>query len=345
MQKNRVNLLLIIITIILIASISTLIYLESTNYYKFKDKSQSNFNYLEDKLMESNITDFIYQLKNYYKIMPELLTLRLSDNSKDFIYLFSIHGNENLPRTMDYFDRPNTIFNVFYSNTLKLSNSDYTLQAEYSVHSKNNFYTLLRNISISLVLYLFIIFCLLIYAESNKSEHILKNKDSTIIKRDNYNKDYLPVEQKISNELKKSASFDQDLVLILVGSSDNLIKKNEQDFLNILNKYFPFNDLIFRYDENTFGILLPNLDLEKGIQQIEKFDQTFVSSSINTLKFPVMFGLSSRNGRLISGNIILKEAKAALNKARSDKDFPIIGFRPNPARYREYLSKLKKNNI
>ncbi|MCK5674761.1 MAG: hypothetical protein KAH95_15380 [Spirochaetales bacterium] len=147
--------------------------------------------------------------------------------------------------------------------------------------------------------------------------------------------------QKISDELKKSAAFDQDLVLTLIGSTGNFIFNNASEFNEILNKHFPFHDLIFRYDDNIFGILLPNTDLEQGIHQIEIFDQIFVSSSTKSLKFPIMFGLSSRNGRLISGNIILKEAKAALLKAKSDNDFPIMGFRPNPARYREYISKLK----
>ena len=344
MKRSRVKLLLIIFSIIFIGLISALIIFESINYSNNVDKSRNNFKYLENRLIESNISIFISGMKDYYRIMPELLAFRLSNNAEEIIYLFSIPGIEDLLSKADYFDRSNTIYNNYHMSKIKLSNSYYTIQAVYYVQTKNNLYLLLKNISIALFIYLFLIFCLLIYTYSNKTAQIVlqNNNQKAIINKIGNDKNYLPPEQKITDELKKSASFDQDLVLILIGSSENLIKKNESEFLNILNKYFPFNDLIFRYDDNTFGILLPNLDLEKGIQQIEKFDQTFVSSSINTLKFPIMFGLSSRNGRLISGNIILKEAKAALNKAKSDKDFPIIGFRPNPARYREYLSKLKQ---
>jgi len=205
---------------------------------------------------------------------------------------------------------------------------------------QNNIYLLLKRISIILIIYAAIIIILLSYIYSGKKNKIitaLPNSYGNTVKEIKLNLS----DQKITDELKKSASFDHDIVLTLIGAPDNFIKNNELDFLDVLKKHFIFQDLIFRFDQNIFGVLIPNADLEEGIQQIEKFDQTFVNSESNSLKFPIMFGLSSRNGRLISGNIILKEAKAALNKAMSDKNFPIIGFRPNPALYREYLSKLK----
>jgi len=208
------------------------------------------------------------------------------------------------------------------------------------VIATHNIYLLLKRISITLIIYLVIIIVLLKYIYSIKKDKIIEvtpNSKNNTVKEIKHN---LP-DQKITDELKKSASFDHDIVLTLIGAPDNFIKNNEIEFLDILQKYFIFQDLIFRFDENTFGVLIPNADLEEGIQQIEKFDHNFVNSESNSLKFPIMFGLSSRNGRLISGNIILKEAKAALIKAMSDTNFPIIGFRPNPALYREYLSKLK----
>ena len=158
------------------------------------------------------------------------------------------------------------------------------------------------------------------------------------------NSDFHTPHQIVTDELKKSASFDQDLSLTLIGSQSNHISNNAYEFREILNSHFPFHDLIFRYSDNIYGVLLPNTDLEQGIHQIEIFDQKFVGNSGNFLKFPIMFGISSRNGRLISGNTILKEADTALKKAMRDKNFPIIGFRPNPAHYREYLSKLKSKS-
>ncbi|MCD6398000.1 MAG: hypothetical protein J7L71_10725, partial [Spirochaetaceae bacterium] len=158
----------------------------------------------------------------------------------------------------------------------------------------------------------------------------------------NVNNSHNPNIQKISDELKKSASFDHDIVLILTASTGNQINQNTTEFEKILKSYFPFHDLIFKLDNDTFGILVPNTDLESGIKLVENFDQTFVSTG--KLKFPIMFGLSSRNGRLISGNTIINEARAALKKAMRNRNFPIIGFKPNPARYREYLSKTKNSS-
>ncbi len=229
-------------------------------------------------------------------------------------------------------------FTLFFFETIEINNSNVTFSMD-TVLTHENIYILLVKFSIILAIYLTSLIILLIYINSNKKESIKKFvlDDNSTVKMDS------EPNQIITNELRKSASFDQDIVLTLVGSHENNIKQNRSDFYNMLKKQFPFHDLIFKYDDNTFGILLPNMDLEKGIKQIEKFDQLFVSSSSTSLKFPIMFGLSSRNGRLISGSIILKEAKAALNKSMSDKNFPIIGFRPNPAQYREYLSKQKIN--
>ena len=232
-----------------------------------------------------------------------------------------------------------SVFTVLFFEAIEINNSSITFSLD-SIFTHKNIFFILVKFSIILAIYLLSIILLLIFLNSN----------NTVLKKVNFIDDNpkvnneLNLNQIISNELRKSASFDQDIVLALVSSQKNNIKENRSEFFNLLKKQFLFNDLIFKYNDNIFGILLPNVDLEKGIQQIEKFDQLFVSSGSKSLNFPLSFGLSSRNGRLISGSIILKEAKASLNKSMIDKNFPIIGFRPNPAQYREYLFKQKNIN-
>ena len=50
-------------------------------------------------------------------------------------------------------------------------------------------------------------------------------------------------------------------------------------------------------------------------------------------------GLSSRNGRLVSGKRLIREAAFALDKTGKEGEETIIGFRPDPGKFREYISK------
>ena len=53
-------------------------------------------------------------------------------------------------------------------------------------------------------------------------------------------------------------------------------------------------------------------------------------------KADIWSGLSSRNGRLVDGKRIMGECIAALGRARKTGS-RIVGFEPDPDRYRNYL--------
>ena len=53
---------------------------------------------------------------------------------------------------------------------------------------------------------------------------------------------------------------------------------------------------------------------------------------------PLFMGISSRSGRLVDAQRLEKEAAAALDKARYEKDTRIVAFRPDPDKYRIYLA-------
>ena len=344
MYKHILSVTILLLSIILLTVISALFIFESIEINRHKEQSSIAFANLENSLSSSSISQFSSQMRNYYFRMPTLKTLQIKNDQNLPIYFFADSKIDLKTIHNDFASRFSSIYNIVYANEVTLDNSKYNLEAVFTILTKSRLFNLLMKISVIFFIYLVLLICILIYiysdrANSNKNYLTTTNSDpgSGLVS----DSDYHDPAQKITDELKKSAAFDQDLVLTLIGSPEKLIFNNASEFEEILNRHFPFHDLIFRYEDNIFGILLPNTDLEQGIHQIELFDQTFVSSSTKSLKFPIMFGLSSRNGRLISGNIILKEAKAALKKAMNDNGFPIVGFRPNPARYREYLSKLK----
>ncbi|MCF6334730.1 MAG: hypothetical protein L3J12_03205 [Spirochaetales bacterium] len=375
MNKGHTTTIITIISVLVLVLLSTIFVSESIRVNRIKMTAQNRFDNIEIWLNEGKFSEYKSNLTLYSNNIPNLILLTVKNPEGSSIYLFSSTNINPKIQNEIFYKEQNSYFNTFYKGTIYLNNNIYSLEGIFLTFTQERAYLLFVKSGLIIFLYLIFIICLLIYQKkssipnyvrpesisatdsaptADNNENSLKqipreenetSSDSNIESPDRNESDDETDKQeeykdKIGNELKKAAAFDQDIVLVLVGSQGNSISENSDYFHEILKRNFPFHDLIFHYSDNVFALLLPNTDLEQGIHQIELFDQIFVSAP-GSFKFPIMFGLSSRNGRLISGHIILKEAHAALNKAMCEPHYPIIGFRPNPARYREYLSKMK----
>lgn len=144
--------------------------------------------------------------------------------------------------------------------------------------------------------------------------------------------------ERLNSELERSASFEQDLVLILMDSDAEDKTDTRNNLANLAVSFFSFRDLIFEYGGAGLAIILPNIDLEHGIRMTEEFIQKLAKSNFDSPS-QLYFGISSRIGRLLEGQRLLTEAETALEKAEKEKTNRIIGFKVNPDRYREYLTK------
>ena len=145
--------------------------------------------------------------------------------------------------------------------------------------------------------------------------------------------------ERLSAELKRAASFDQDLVLLLCtvrGAS-----KEGKQFAAIAEtacEFFNFRDLSFEYGSSGIGVIIPNIDLDQGIDRAEIFmEKAKLILSHTRRNIKIVSGLSARNGRLISGDRIIREAEGALKKAW-DEPNGIVAFRVDPQKYRQYIS-------
>ena len=141
------------------------------------------------------------------------------------------------------------------------------------------------------------------------------------------------LEERLSLELERAASFDQDLVLVILrysGSGDNQFEQ----FTSQVKEKYSYNDLAFEAGDNAMAIIDPNKDLDASIKDIQSFLKGLEDSLEGAT---ISAGLSSRNGRLISGNRLIREASISLNK--TDFENPIVGFRSDPERFREFLGK------
>jgi GGDEF domain-containing protein len=144
--------------------------------------------------------------------------------------------------------------------------------------------------------------------------------------------DYL--QDRLSAELKRSAAFEQDLVL-LVAEIDAADGGQEafRKFAEKLVEFFSFKDLAFKLGENGAAVILPNVDLPTGLRFAEEF-----MSKVREAQHDAAIGLSARAGRLVDGGRLLREAQGAVVRARSGGKYQIMAFKPDPERYRNFVA-------
>jgi hypothetical protein len=148
---------------------------------------------------------------------------------------------------------------------------------------------------------------------------------------------------RLTSELHRCATSEQDLVLLLMECGDNvncdskLYKKIADEAVDMFN----LQDLTFEYKDSGLTVIIPNGDINLGIALAEKFRnriyKTCHDSFHNNNDF--LIGLSSRSGRLIDAERLLQEAVRALEKAREEEQSPIIAFKSDPEKYRDFIRK------
>ncbi len=94
--------------------------------------------------------------------------------------------------------------------------------------------------------------------------------------------------------------------------------------------YFGFKDISFEFGEEDFAVILPGKSLEEAFSAAKEFAAGRLPGA--------RIGISSRSGRILAASTILEEASAALEKAQADPTAPIVGFRADPARYKNYVA-------
>ena len=148
---------------------------------------------------------------------------------------------------------------------------------------------------------------------------------------------------RLSSELHRCASFEQDLTLLAIElkspgkTSDELYSRFTDEAVN----FFTMRDLIFGKGENGAAIIMPNTNLEQGMAKCEEFRSRINAKApeLNSGAVELCIGLSSRSGRLIEADRLIKEAYSALEKAMGDPVSHIVAFKSDPEKYREFIRK------
>jgi hypothetical protein len=154
--------------------------------------------------------------------------------------------------------------------------------------------------------------------------------------------------ERLASELHRCASFEQDLVLMLVefsqgeGLEDSLYRRFTEEAVD----FFILRDLIFERGTGGISVIVPNMDLEQGFAKSEEFHDRIMKALPEFLKVKsdLCLGLSSRSGRLIDPERLLFEASQALKRALKDPASPIVAFKSDPEKYRAFMAAQNKQH-
>jgi GGDEF domain-containing protein len=148
---------------------------------------------------------------------------------------------------------------------------------------------------------------------------------------------------RLSAELRRSASFEQDLSF-LICSLDGA-KRGEEEFnlfATSVRDFFSFKDMAFLFGSDCTASMLPNMDVDHALRMsgelMKKLMFMFQSRKSADGGPGIHMGLTSRAGRLVDADRLIGEAMAAIGKARTDGGSRIMAFRPDPEKFRAYLA-------
>lgn len=144
------------------------------------------------------------------------------------------------------------------------------------------------------------------------------------------------LEAKCEEALVKAAENGSDLAVLIikVNSSENEISLEQIE--NIFDSDFAQNALVFSDESNLFTVLLENTSLDDAMTVAKEIFEDF-SEKLADAGQKVTIGLSSKNGRTVSSERLLTEAREAQKHAATEPDSPIIAFRASPEKYNDYI--------
>lgn len=146
---------------------------------------------------------------------------------------------------------------------------------------------------------------------------------------------------RLDAELIRAASSEQDLSLIVIRVSgllhtDLLSKK----IAKVLLDAFKFRDLVFELGVNGFAGILQNINLDQAMKIADEL-YAGIDSILMELSYSgqITIGITTRTARLLPASRMIEEALSAAQKAVEEPSFPIVAFRANPGKYRNFVAE------
>ncbi len=145
---------------------------------------------------------------------------------------------------------------------------------------------------------------------------------------------------RIDNEILRCTKTNQDISVISARIEDLDWASGEgKAACKCISELFNSPDLIFEKGKDAFTVALPDTNINEAIATAEDLysaiDETLAKYGNDS---PIGIGISARSLRMISGERLTNEAEVALNHAMEDDTSPIVAFKVDPQKYRNFLA-------
>ncbi|MDR3333562.1 MAG: hypothetical protein LBT13_01560 [Treponema sp.] len=152
--------------------------------------------------------------------------------------------------------------------------------------------------------------------------------------------------ERLASELHQCASFDQDMVFIIMEFKGALEESSYKLLADEAVAFFTHRDLIFEKGNWGISVIIPNIDLDQALTISQEFHKRVAGKCSAFPEIPKLcIGLSSRSGRLVDTERLMLEASQALKRAWDDEGLPIVAFRSDPEKYRAFIAAQNKSGL
>ena len=147
-------------------------------------------------------------------------------------------------------------------------------------------------------------------------------------------------EPRLDSELVRATSSEQDVSLFIITLPEmNKRSKAAEEVYQVILDFFKYRDMIFEYKDDSFAGIHINMNLENAITYAEQlFINLYSIFEAQNIATKIGIGISTRSMRLVPGNRLISEAEQAAQKALDEETMPIVAFKVNHEKYREYVS-------
>ncbi len=148
------------------------------------------------------------------------------------------------------------------------------------------------------------------------------------------------LKERLDAELVRAASSEQDLSLMIIRISgtkhtDLVSRKIAQAVLDLIK----FRDMVFEFGADGYAGIFQNVSLDQAMKIADELYEIIDGLlSESDVESQITIGITTRTARLISAQRMIEEAETAAAKAVAEPDLPIVAFRANPDKYRDYVA-------
>jgi GGDEF domain-containing protein len=146
---------------------------------------------------------------------------------------------------------------------------------------------------------------------------------------------------RIKSEIERAASSDLDLSIARItidhAPSGDGLETLTAALAKVLKEAFPVGDLAFESGPGSLALILPDMDVDQAARSLDTFRRS-AAPLASAQGARLSIGVSSRGGRLVDAATLVDEAVVAARKASNEGGNRVIGFRADPARFRQTLS-------